>query len=138
MTSTFVTPRRHSTAITPRGSGTNDPVSVTPRRRMPLTPVNSQPRKQYRISKIIPRQTLHNRKKRRKLVSLDDPEAPVNPELNTITDDLQNQDDDPPDPTNFSGDIAAPDLSLSSENREARQDLFSGSTISVCTSSLLI
>ena len=143
MTSTFVTPRRHPTAITPRGSRTEDPVSVTPRRRTPLTPVNSQHRKQYRICKRIPRQTLHNRKKRKLSsgdMNLDDPETPVNPELNAITDDLPHQDDDQPDPTSFSGDIATPDLSLSGEydHEETKQDLFSDSSISVCTSNMLI
>ena len=148
MASTFVTPRRHPTTITPRGSRTDDdPASFTPR-RTPLTPVNSQPRKQYRISKRIPRQTLHNRKKRKLSASGDnlvDPETPVNQEQNVLTDNLQHQDDNPPDPS-FCGDVATPDLSLSNhcdescckENLETKQDLFSGSTIGVHTSSMLI
>ena len=112
---------------------------VTPRRRTPLTPVNSQPRKQYRICKRIPRQTLHNRKKRKLLSedNLDDPETPVNPEPNAITDDLQLQGDDSPDPANFNADIATTLSSEHEQTRETKQRLFSGSTISVCTSSML-
>ena len=53
--------------VAPSASSADDPVSVTPRRRTPQAPVNSNSRKQYRLSKRTPLQTLHNRKKKKKV-----------------------------------------------------------------------
>ena len=137
--------------ITPQ-SHTNDPANITPQRRTALAPVKTQPRKQYRASKRIPRQTLLNRKKRKLLASKSSSGGSENPvDENITTDDIQCQDDNPSSlftretPTTTS---ATSDFSLSSHCDEScseddlapetRQGLFSNSTISVRTSSMLI
>lgn len=154
MASTYKTPHRRLTPVTPRSCSynqasvtsqisTDDPVTITPRRRTPLTPVNTQTRTHYRSSRRIPRQTLHNRKKRKLSVSdesLVGSESPGNE--NTIPDDTQHQNDNPPD-LSLSGDSDTADLPLPSCSGETcsdqnQLDLYPGSTISVRTSNLLI
>ena len=148
----FVTPWPDST-ITPQ-SHTNDAANITHQRRTARAPVKTQPRKQYRASKRIPRQTLHNRKKRKLLASrsslhVGGSENPV--DENIIADDIECRDDNPSNlftqetPTTTSATL---DFSLSSHcdescseddlGPETRQGLFSDSTISVRTSSMLI